>query len=165
MPDVNISEHFSISITNTMEMMLESDVNIAVPEYIEPNTSGYDVTGVIGLAGDIQGVALVGMDLLTAKKIATKLIDADENEFDEDKNNSELADAIGEFSNIIIGGAKSRLGKTVSITYPCIVISENHVAHRPTHIPTLKLTCQSEYGSFSIEYTIQQVGSQSANAA
>ena len=163
MADDNLSKHFGSAVENIMLMMLESEAIVGEAIGVDPAETRYDVSCVIGFAGDMQGVTLLGMSKDTAKRIAAKLVEVDESEFENDE--SELADAIGEFANIIIGGAKSRLGRDVSITYPCVIIADKHITHRPSHVPTFRILCETDFGPFSIEYTIQKVSGDNAKAA
>lgn len=114
----------------------------------EPNNS--DISGVIGLSGDIRGAVVMAYPLSTALKISSKFLQEDIKEL-----NASVADCIGEIANIITGFAKKDLQSLhLSISLPSIVRGQGHVVDMPKEAPVMCIPFDSEAGSFIIEVSM-----------
>lgn len=82
----------------------------------------YDISGVIGLAGDARGMISLSFPKETALKIANQFMESDYTEL-----NAEAASAVGELANIIAGAAKNQFqGLRINISLPSVIQGVNH---------------------------------------
>ena len=72
-------------------------------------------------------------------------------------NSPDFADAIGELSNMIAGGAKKDLGALATITVPTVVIGANHCVARLSDVPCIVIPCATPAGDFAVEINIKQL--------
>ncbi len=113
-----------------------------------------DISGIIGLAGDVSGSIVLNFPLATAKGIVSKFLGAPVN----NPRDYEALDAVGELTNIVAGGAKSRLselGVHFNIGLPTIIIGHKHQVCRPRGIPTLCVHWETSEGGFILEVCLK----------
>jgi chemotaxis protein CheX len=84
-----------------------------------------DITGTIGMTGDITGTVSLRFSRELALRVASKLVG--ENIV---AVNNEVKDAIGELANIVAGGAKGFFRKEKKINYkiaiPTVIMGNSH---------------------------------------
>jgi chemotaxis protein CheX len=82
-----------------------------------------DISGVIGLSGDIRGAVVITMKEKFAIKLADTLVGTKHTEIDDD-----IVDAIGEIANIIAGNIKNDVpgGEKIVISLPTVVKGKDH---------------------------------------
>ncbi len=86
-----------------------------------------DITGMIGLAGEYQGIITVYFPEEIALRIVSGMIGMEINEI-----NADVQDAIGEVANIIVGGAKNELyleGIHFDISTPTVVVGNDYMVY------------------------------------
>ncbi len=89
----------------------------------------FDVSGVIGLSGDVVGSVIVGFSKMSAVQIASAFAGCQL-----DIATPDFADPIGELTNMIAGGAKAKFeGQAVSIDCPSVVIAASHQISSPSN--------------------------------
>jgi len=84
---------------------------------------GWDISGIIGLSGQISGAVSLSMKENVAFNVTKTLTGTDHKDFDAD-----VTDAIGEIINIITGNIKKEFEETyrTAISIPSIVQGKNH---------------------------------------
>lgn len=89
----------------------------------------WDISGIIGLSGEVIGAVAISMNDQTAIKITKSLTGKDHSAFDND-----VTDAIGEIINIIAGNAKKDFEEDlrIKISLPSIVKGKNHTIIWPS---------------------------------
>jgi chemotaxis protein CheX len=118
--------------------------------FLRSETTNSDISGVIGLSGDVRGAVVMGYPSATAMKIVSAFLGEEVNELNED-----VADAIGELTNIITGFAKKDLSHlNLSISLPSIVRGENHMVDMPKEAPVMCVPFSGECGSFIMEVSM-----------
>jgi chemotaxis protein CheX len=114
----------------------------------EPHNA--DISGVIGLSGDIRGAVVMAYPAQTALKISSKFLAEDIKEL-----NNSVADCVGEITNIITGFAKKDLQHLhLSISLPSIVRGSNHVVDMPKEAPVMCIPFSCECGDFIMEVSM-----------
>ncbi len=107
-----------------------------------------------GITGDVQGLVIYGMSMLTADKVASRMIGAPIVTFD-----NLAASAIAELGNMVSGNAVSILadaGYVVDITPPTILRGTN-VSVMTLNIPALVIPLDlPELGVFEINVSLQE---------
>jgi chemotaxis protein CheX len=99
--------------------------------------ASYDISGVIGLTGQVQG--------FIAGEPATEIDEG-------------VKDAVGELANMVAGGAKRALaeaGYELRISIPSVIVGPGHTISRPTGIPCFEIPFETEAGPFSVELCLQ----------
>jgi chemotaxis protein CheX len=87
------------------------------------NKMNWDISGIIGLSGQISGAVSISMRDNVAFQVTKTLTGVDHNAFDAD-----VTDAIGEIINIIAGNSKKEFEESfrTTISLPSIVQGKNH---------------------------------------
>jgi len=85
--------------------------------------ANWDISGIIGLSGEVIGAVAISMKGKTAFKITTILTDTEHTTLDAD-----VTDAVGEIINIIAGNVKKDFEEElrIKISLPSIVKGESH---------------------------------------
>jgi len=87
------------------------------------NKMNWDISGIIGLSGQISGAVSISMKDNVAFQVTKTLTGVDHNYFDAD-----VIDAIGEIINIIAGNSKKEFEESfrTTISLPSIVQGKDH---------------------------------------
>jgi len=118
--------------------------------FLRTEPSNADISGVIGLSGDIRGAVIMAYPLETALKISSRFLGEEIKEL-----NASVADCIGEIANIITGFAKKDLQSLhLSISLPSIVRGQGHVVDMPKEAPVMCIPIDSEAGNFTMEVSM-----------
>jgi len=146
------AEHINPFLKSTIETfktMVNLNVTPGKP-YLRKEPGNADISGVIGLSGDIRGAVIMAYPLETALKISSRFLGEEIKEL-----NASVADCIGEIANIITGFAKKDLQSLhLSISLPSIVRGQGHVVDLPKEAPVMCIPISSESGSFSMEVSM-----------
>lgn len=129
---------FIESITNVFSTMLNMQAKADKP-FIDKQIplNGTIIVSTIGIAGDLKGNISVIINKELALKIASSFLCMEIKELNHDVN-----DAIGELTNMIVGGAKkifSDQGDTFKIAVPSILVGEIHEIYANDAYPALYL--------------------------
>ena len=101
-------------------------VEVTVPEADVPSTQA-DVTGMVGLAGEICGVLSVRCSRNAANKIASQMLGVPLTEA-----GAHHSDAIGEISNMVAGNFKAKLDglqDKCMLSVPTVITGEDYQLH------------------------------------
>jgi len=151
--DVKCINPFMGAIKNVFKTMLKMDVQFGKPHVHNQETVSHDVSGIIGLSGDVVGAVIVSFPKLSAVKIASVFAGINLSDADED-----FTDAIGELANMIAGNAKKDIeGLHISISTPSVVIGAGHQVKSTRLTPKLAIPCSCPAGSFVVEVGIRKV--------
>jgi chemotaxis protein CheX len=148
-------EHINPFLKSTIETF-KTMVNLAITSgkpYLLKEHNDVDISGVINISGDINGVVVMAYPLPTALKISSKFLSEDIKEL-----NTSVSDCIGELSNIITGFAKKELQSLrLSISLPKILHNQNPAVDMPKGVPIVCIPFNSEIGSFVMEICHEDV--------
>lgn len=138
------------SISNVFETMLQLPVNVGSPTLKSSPTPGYDVSGIIGMTGDVEGTVVLSFPTSTAERAVTLFtgmeLAADHEDF---------ADAIGELVNMVSGGAKAQFtGKDVGISTPTVIVGSEHNVYGRKAMTTIEIPCTCDIGEFNVEVSL-----------
>lgn len=152
---------FLESTAHLFSTMLSSTVEFGKPEMQPRDAKHHDISGIIGLSGEIVGSVVVGFPTETALAAVEAFVGMPVG-LDDDN----FADAIGELANIITGGAKARMeGEDISISCPSVVIGTDYTVQRPRMATCVRIPCRSPFGEFDLAVCINSGAAQSAQAA
>jgi len=144
---------FIASIRNVFSTMMKLDVTIGDARLKADGGSHYDVSGIIGLSGDVVGSVVVSLPQPVAASVAGRFLGAERA-----PSNPDVADAIGEIVNMISGSAKGMFcgGRRAAISCPSVVMGKGHVIATSRDVPTVVIPCRTDCGEFSIEVSIRE---------
>ena len=137
---------FLKSAVETFKTMVGLPVVPGKPYLLKEAGNNVDISGVITISGDINEIVAMAYPLTTALKISSKFLGEEIKEL-----NTNVADCIGELSNIITGFAKKDLQSLhLSISLPSIVRDRSPVVN-PKNVPIICIPFSSEIGDFVME--------------
>ena len=111
----------------------------------------YDISGVIGLSGEAQGIISLSFPKQLALKTVSTLLGTEIKVVGD-----EVTDGIGEIVNIVAGYAKQYLTEyKLSISLPNVVIGNNHQIAVPSGVPTIVVPLSSVLGEFAMEVALK----------
>ncbi|HEX8877345.1 MAG TPA: chemotaxis protein CheX [Phycisphaerales bacterium] len=149
--DAQYIKPFIASIQNVFTTMMQLPVTVQAPKVKDNPSMTYDVSGIIGLSGDVVGSIVLSFPKETAERIVSLLTGSPMT-----ADSPDFADAIGELVNMVSGGAKANFtGKKVSISCPSVVVGTGHKVAKQTDAPTIIIPCATDCGEVAIEVTIQ----------
>ena len=153
---------FVSSIQNVFSTMLQLPVDINEPRVKQGNTATHDVSGIIGMSGDVVGTIVLSFPRETAERVVA-LFCGEQYGVD----SPDFADAIGELVNMVSGGAKAQFPdkKKVSISVPSVVIGQGHKVASQSDAPCVLLPCTTDCGELTIEIAIRTADQAAAAAA
>lgn len=148
--DASFIKPFIESTKAVFTTMLASEVTFGRPHMMD-EPPRFDVSGIIGMSGDVVGAVVLSLPTDVAQKMVTKFTG-----MEVAAGSDDFADAIGEIVNMISGGAKAQFqGKSVSISCPSVVIGSGHTVTRPSNTPCVSIPCKTAFGEFSIDVSIR----------
>lgn len=142
---------FIKSAQNVFETMLQLPVQIGRPTLRKEHEPSFDVSGIIGMSGDVEGTVVLSFPTATAERVVSLFTGTEMTQAHED-----FADAIGELVNMVSGGAKAQFtGKKVSISCPSVVIGAGHQVYGRKDVVAICIPCSSDCGDFNVEVSIK----------
>jgi len=156
--DASFITPFVSSIQNVFSTMLQLDVQVNEPVLKRGGTPTHDVSGIIGMSGDVVGSVVLSFPETTASAVVQTFTGES---FAVDS--ADFADAIGELVNMVSGGAKAMFaGKNVSISVPSVVVGRGHSVAKQSDVPCVCIPCSTDCGDLTIEVAIKDTTAASA---
>jgi len=157
--DASYITPFMTSIQNVFSTMFQLPVEIGEPRIKTDSKTTHDVSGIIGVSGEMTGTIVLSMPSDTAESIVTLFtgmeMDADSDDF---------ADAIGELINMISGNAKAEFQrKAVSISCPSVVIGAGHRVSSGAGVPCVVIPCHTDCGEVVLEVALRETVIEATN--
>ncbi len=116
---------------------------------------GWDLSAVIGIAGETKGVITLSFPKDLIIKLTEKLVGYEIKELDDD-----VIDSTGEVVNIIAGNAKKGLEQfRLVISLPSIVQGKNHKIAWPSHnnMPIISIPFDTTMGMFHVSVGLENI--------
>jgi len=123
------------------------------PIHLDPSDStGHEVTVLIGVTGEVTGIVLLGFAETTARTLAGRILGRPFETFDK------LAESgMGELANVIVGRATTLLaeaGYTSNVTPPTLIMGSGTRLSTLTY-QRLVIPLQTSLGNFKIEIALK----------
>lgn len=113
----------------------------------------YDISGIIGLAGEVLGLVIISFPKLVALKAVSRVINTEIKIFDDI-----VIDTIGELINIIAGNSKKGMEEIrIVISLPSIVRGYDHQLGWISGVPVICIPFDSESGEFYIFVSLKDL--------
>ncbi len=151
---------FIKSAKNVFETMFQMPLECGAPSVKSESSASYDVSAIIGFAGEVEGAVVLSFPEAIARRIVTLFVGS------EVTSKEDLSDAVGELVNMIAGGAKAQFtSKKVSISCPSVVIGSGHIVHGKKDMVTVMIPATCDCGQFAIEVAMRPAANAGAGAA
>ncbi len=149
--DVSYVNPFIKATVETFKTMLNLDLSTGTPMLKKDAKHSYDISGVIGLSGEAQGIISISFPKVLALKIVSALLGEEIKIV-----GPELTDGIGEIANIIAGNTKQYLTQfKLSISLPNVVIGSGHRIEVQTGVPAIIIPLKCKLGEFAMEIALK----------
>lgn len=114
----------------------------------------WDLSGVIGIAGDSRGVVVISFNRKSATDLTSKLAS-----LANEPTKDDVLDTIGEVVNIVAGNAKKGLEEyRLVISLPSIVEGEDHAISWPgKHTPVIGIPFVLPQGEFLLAVGLENI--------
>ncbi|PIE61958.1 MAG: chemotaxis protein CheX [Desulfobacterales bacterium] len=147
--DVKLINPFINATINVLETMAFMTVEPGKPYLKKGNLAVGDVSGVIGLTGVANGTIAVTFEescilLVVSNMLGEKM----------DSLNEDIADAVGELTNMISGQARKELeevGKVFKAAIPSVITGKGHSIKHYVDGPKIAIPFKTKGGEFTIE--------------
>lgn len=147
--DAKIINPFIKATVNVLETMAFVKSEAGKPLLKKDNVAYGDVSGIVGFTGEANGTVSVTFDELCILKIVSNMFGEEMTEI-----NNEIADAVGELTNMISGQARKELeeiGKVFHGAIPSVITGKNHTLETMTKGLKIAIPFKTKFGSFTIE--------------
>ena len=147
--DVRLINPFINATANVIETMAFMKIKAGRPYLKKDSVAKGDVTGVIGLTGVANGTISVTFQAKCILRIVSNMFGEEMRVLDE-----EIADAVGELTNMISGQARKELEESAKIfraAIPSVITGKNHTITHYTSGPKIAIPFYTDDGNFTIE--------------
>lgn len=152
--DVRLINPFINATINVLETMAFIRVDAGTPYLKKDNTATGDVSGVLGLTGVANGTIAVTFEAQCILAVVSGMFGEEMHEI-----NNEIADAVGELTNMISGQARRELeetGRRFKAAIPSVVTGKNHSIIHYTNGPKIAIPFSTDKGDFTIEVCFER---------
>lgn len=150
--DVNFINPFLNAVISVLTTMARIEPTPGKPFINRKRTTQGDVTGVLGITGYSTGTVSVTFDKDSILKIVNNMLYENYTEITED-----IADAVGELTNMITGQARAELseqGMSFQASTPSVVLGRGHAINHVGQAPILSIPFETPDGKFLVEVSI-----------
>ena len=142
---------FLMSMMNVMSTMAMIELKPSKPQKKEGLVAVGDVSGLIGMvAPQIKGSLSVTFDKQLALSVMQNMLGESPSEI-----NEEVADMVGEITNMVAGGAKRLLGESgfeFDMATPVVVSGSGHTINHKVDGELILIPFSSDQGNASVEF-------------
>ena len=152
--DVRLVNPFINATINDLETMAFINVNAGKPYLKKDNVAVGDVSGIIGLTGVANGTIAVTFEEKCILAVVSNMFGETMSEL-----NNEIADAVGELTNMISGQARRELeemGRVFKAAIPSVITGRNHSIIHYTEGPKIAIPFSTDNGDFTIEVCFER---------
>ena len=146
---------FISSTLNVLQTMCQTSPKPGSPTLKEGISTWGEVTGIIGIAGDkLTGNLMLSFDAPSICEIVSKMLMEDFAEV-----NDEVVDAVGELTNMVMGGAKrifNEDGHVFDMATPIMLVGKDIDIKQLGKDPVILVPFDTEKGRFVIEATLTE---------
>lgn len=138
---------FLTSAIAAFDTMLGCKLERGIPYIKNGREPEHDVSGVIGLSGKARGTIVLSLSRQAALNATAVLLQEQPVEI-----NADVADAVGELTNIIAGGAKAKLEHlNMSVSLPTVITGKCHCVELPKSVTSICIPFESDWGRITVE--------------
>lgn len=152
--DVTYVNPFIKATGHVLHTIASTEAKAGKPYLKKDKVAQGDVSGVIGLTGDVSGTISVSFTENCIFNIVSNMFGDEVSEL-----NDEISDAVGEITNMISGQARQELevlGRNLQAAIPAVVLGKNHTITHITSHPIVAIPFDTEKGEFTIEVCFEE---------
>jgi len=152
--DAKFIDPFISATLNVLETMAFTKAEAGKPYLKKDQIASGDVSGVIGLTGEVSGTFSVSYTEKSILAIVSNMLGEEIREI-----NEEIKDAVGEITNMIAGQARQeldQLGRSLQAAIPTVIMGKNHTVTHVTAYPIIAIPFSTSNGGFTIEVCFEQ---------
>ena len=150
---VEVLNSFITATLEVLRTMAGVEPRRGAPRLKGSQDVSYDVSGVVGITGQVQGFVVLSFRQSAAQYVVGSFLGEPVNRLDD-----QVVDAVGELANIVAGGAKRVLaeaGCDMKISIPTVIVGKNHIVARPNKVPCFEIPFETDHGPFSVELCLK----------
>ncbi|MBW2091620.1 MAG: chemotaxis protein CheX [Deltaproteobacteria bacterium] len=152
--DVKYINPFLLATVNVLKTMAGVELTPGKPYLKKDALAAGDVSGIIGITGEITGSLSVSFPFSLIKKIMKNMLQEEITEITEDAR-----DAVGEITNMICGNARRMLEENginkLSAAIPTIIAGRNHTIKHAVPGPIIVIPFKEKSGTAVVEVSIK----------
>jgi chemotaxis protein CheX len=149
--DPKYIQPFVVAVQKVFDTMIDVPLSLKKPYLKKDKEVPHEISGIIGLSGNVTGCVVVSMSHKIAFRLVSSLVGEEVTELDDD-----CTDAIGEIANMIAGNAKTNFpGNGNAISVPSVVVGKHKVSY-PSGLPIVSIPCQTDVGDLVIEIALKE---------
>lgn len=140
-------EPFANATIEVFKTALNCEIRYERASLKQGSAPSFEVSGVISLSGKVHGAVVLSVSLPVAFKLVDAMLDLQVNEV-----NSDVADAVGELTNMIAGGAKTSLTHyQLSLGLPEVITEACCEIAYPEKARPMCISFASDWGALAVE--------------
>lgn len=151
--DVAFINPFLDAVVGVLGMMASVEAKPGKPFINQKRTTVGDITGSIGISGYAKGVMSLTLDEPVILKIVNNMLAESYTEL-----NTDIADAVGELTNMIAGQARqdlANIGMNFQASTPMVITGKGHQIQHITSSPILSIPFTTEEGALVVEVSFE----------
>lgn len=151
--DASFINPFLDAVVSVLGMMASVEVIPGKPFINRNRTTMGDITGTIGITGYASGAMSLTLDEAVILRIVNNMLAENYAEL-----NPDIADAVGELTNMIAGQARqdlANLGMNFKSSTPSVVIGKGHQVQHITSSPILAIPFSTKDGALVVEVSFE----------
>ncbi len=149
--DPRYIQPFVVAVKNVFDTMINVPFNLGKPSLKNGNEVPHEISGIIGLSGNVSGCVVISLSSRVAFELVSALLGEPVEQLNDD-----CTDAIGEIANMIAGNAKTDFpAEGTHISVPSVVFGKHKVTY-PSGIPIISIPCRTEKGDLIIEVALKE---------
>lgn len=152
--DVDFINPLLEAVVNVLSTMANVSVVPGAPFINKKRTARGDVTGIIGITGHARGAISLSLSKGAILKIVNNMLAENYTEI-----NDEIANAVGELTNMISGQARMHLanqGLAFQAGTPSVIQGKGHKITHVSNAPILAIPFSFEHGDLVVEVSFTQ---------
>jgi chemotaxis protein CheX len=154
-------DSFALAARTVFQTMLGCTIRRRPRSPTEGHLPTFDVSGVIGLSGKVEGTVVLSVPTRVALAIARTMLDIDVGEA-----NSDVTDAVAELTNMIAGVAKTSLPQYAwSLGLPYVVTTRSAAIHDPLNMLPRCALFDTPWGPMALAVGLDPADSRAAVGA
>jgi chemotaxis protein CheX len=152
--DQRFFDAFTLSTKNTFREMFGQEARPGSTRELSPaDEQGWDVSGLIGLAGEVQGVVALRFPRALVDKL---LVGTGVEIGDGDERDQLEGGLVGEITNIVAGSAATSLkGINFEIAPPVVIRGPKHKIGWPAIGPVVSTPFSLAWGNFELDLCVK----------
>jgi chemotaxis protein CheX len=139
----------TVSVFETMLSCQLSRQPLQAKDHVQPE---HEISGIIGLSGKASGIVVLSVSRDVALAATESMLGERPAGIDAD-----VADVIGELTNMIAGSAKAKLAQLeMSVGLPTVITGRNHIVNFPPKTTPLCIPFLASWGPLCLEVSLTE---------